>query len=140
MTKMKTPYGPIYLSNPGPKKKYGNVNVYHQTASRDVILQGPALRAFRAAEARCATKKKKYILITGVGFRSWDLQYNYWKSDMGRYAHPDDSMHVEALAVDLDQSVGYFRLKMVERALKAEGWYPGAAFGDKPHWSFRVSG
>ena len=134
MTKLKTPYGPIYLSNPGPFQKYGNVNVYHQTQTRDVILQAPALRAFRAAEVRFG----KRILITGVGYRSYAAQLAYWQGDKARYAHPDDSMHVEALAVDVAQDQP--RLRAIRRALKAEGFFWGAAFGDIPHHSFRVAG
>ena len=140
MADFKTKYGTIYISSPGPFKKYGNVKTYHQTQTRDVILQGPALRAFKAAEARCATKKHPILKITGVGYRSYTSQRNYWLSDKARYANPDGSMHVEALAVDVDQSVGFFRLRQVAKALKAEGFKPGAAFGDKPHWSYFLSG
>ncbi len=136
-----TRYGVIHVSNPGPFKPYNNINTYAQTASRSVTLQGPALRAFKAAEERCATRKRKHILITGQGYRSYDLQNDLYKnSDQpGRYADPDGSMHVEALAVDVDQNQGWFRLRRIRKALEAEGWHYGVS-GEPWHASYRLSG
>jgi len=134
-----TPYGTIKCRYPGPKKPYDNVIVYHQTATRIVQLQSPAIRAFKAAEARCKTRRKKHILITGVGYRSWDLQDQLYRSDPGRFADPDTSMHVEALAVDVDQGQGSRRLAAIKKALIAEGWHY-AVDGEPWHASFRVPG
>ena len=136
----KTPYGVIHVRNPGPVKRYENIKTYAQTASRHVVLQGPALRAFKAAEARVATKRKRHILITGSGYRSYATQAALYNSDSsGRYADPDGSMHVEALAVDIDQSQGYLRLRAIKKALVAEGWHYGVS-GEPWHASFRLSG
>jgi len=144
MTNIDTKYGVIHLSDPGPFKAYENVNIYHQTAVRIVQLQGPALRAFRAAEERCATRRKPHILITGVGYRSYDLQKALYDSvqgtpEEGRYANPDGSMHVEALAVDVDQGQGRLRIAAIKKALIAEGWHYGVS-GEPWHTSFHVTG
>lgn len=136
-----TPYGVIHVRNPGSFEVH-NLQTYAQTASRQVVLQGPALRAFKAAEARCATKRKKHILITGVGYRSYQLQKALYESPEnigGRYADPDGSLHVEGLAVDVDQGQGKLRLAAIKKALIAEGFHYGVS-GEPWHASFRLSG
>ena len=142
---IKTEYGTIHVSSPGPYDKYDNVNVYKQTDQRHVVLQGPALRAFKAAELRITPKRMKrkgkvrHILITGVGYRDYDLQRQLWLSDPGRFANPDYSMHVEALAVDIDQGQSAARLYAIRKALLLEGWH--YAVPNEPwHTSFTVSG
>lgn len=141
-------YGVVHMRNPGPKNDppYGNVQTYIQTAQRHVTLQGPALRAFKAAELRITPRymkrrgKVRHILITGVGYRSYTYQDALYRSDSsGRYADPDGSMHVEALAVDVDQSQGFLRLRAIKKALEAEGWHY-AVSGEPWHASFRLSG
>ena len=134
-----TRYGVIHVNNPG-SFNVPNLQTYVQTQSRYVRLQGPALRAFRAAEKRIATKKKPHILITGVGYRSYSSQAALYAEDSsGRYADPDGSLHVEALAVDIDQGQGRLRLRAIKRALVAEGWHYGVS-GEPWHASFRLSG
>jgi hypothetical protein len=137
----KTPYGTITVRNPGRVEPPPNLQTYAQTASRQVVLQGPALRAFKAAEGRCATRKKKHILITGVGYRSYWLQKSLYESSdqPGRYADPDGSLHVEALAVDVDQGQGKLRLAAIKKALVAEGFHYDVD-GEPWHASFRLSG
>ncbi len=139
MTNIDTKYGVIHVSNPGPFKAYENVNIYHQTNQRYVQLQGPALRAFKVAEARIATKTKPYILITGHGYRDYDTQAALFRSDNQRYADPDGSMHVEALAIDVDQGQGKFRLNTIRKALEAQGFHYGVS-GEPWHASFHVVG
>ena len=134
-----TKYGTIHVHNPG-SFTVPNLQTYIQTKVRHVQLQGPALRAFKAAEARIATKRKPHILITGAGYRSYDLQRSLYASDSsGRYADPDGSLHVEALAVDVDQGQGFLRLRAIKRALIAEGWHYGVS-GEPWHASFKLSG
>jgi hypothetical protein len=142
-----TKYGVIHCRYPGPKKKYGNVNIYHQTSDRIVQLQAPALKAFKAAEARLNknVRRRRIIKITGTGGRSYDLQMDLWKSDPGRFAHPDTSMHVEYDAVDVDQSQRFRgktvnqTLSLIRNALEAEGWFY-AVSGEPWHASFKVAG
>ena len=136
-----TKYGVIYVTDPGPFAAYPNVNTYRQNKSgtRIVQLQGPALRAFKKAEERCATKKKPHILITGVGYRSYSSQRELWLEDNQRYADPDGSMHVEALAVDVDQSQGTSKLIAIKKALLAEGWHQSVP-GEPWHYSYHVVG
>ena len=135
----KTPYGTITVRNPGRFEAPPNLQAYAQTKTRHVQLQGPALRAFKAAEARIATKRKPHILITGSGYRAYDLQRSLYSSEPGRFADPDGSLHVEALAVDVDQGQGYLRLRAIHKALLAEGWHQGVS-GEPWHYSFRLSG
>jgi hypothetical protein len=134
-----TKYGTIHARNPGPFVAYPNLRTYMQTRTRHVVLQGPALRAFKAAEERVATKSKPFILITGSGYRSYDLQKELWDTDHFRYADPDLSNHVEGLAVDVDQGQGRFRLAKVNKALRAEG-FVFAVPGEPWHASFHLSG
>jgi hypothetical protein len=155
---IKTEYGVIYVSSPGPYNKYSNVNtlkrnkgkaalpgfVYTEDAG-DIVLQGPALRSFREAERRATPRrlrkkgKIKPIRITGVGYRDYDTQRQLWLSDPGRFANPDSSMHVEALAVDIDQGQSAARRYRIRKALLLENWHYGVS-GEPWHTSFTVTG
>jgi hypothetical protein len=142
-----TKYGVITVRNPGRVNEPPNLQTYAQTATRHVQLQGPALRAFKAAELRITPRRLKrkgkvrHILITGEGYRSYALQKSLVEnSDQpGRYADPDGSLHVEALAVDVDQGQSVFRLRAIRKALEAEGWHYGVS-GEPWHASFHLVG
>jgi len=158
---IKTQYGVIHVSSPGPVQKYDNVNVLKRRKGKpalpgfvytedadDVVLQGPALRSFREAERRATPRrlrkkgKIRPIKLTGVGYRSYDEQKGLWLSDPKRYANPDGSMHVEALAVDVYQlggPAGWLRVHRVNKALLLEGWHFGVS-GEPWHASFTVTG
>lgn len=141
-----TKYGVIHSRYPGPRNDppYANVNRYKRDVG-DVVLQGPALRAFKAAEVRATPRrlrkkgKVQPILITGVGYRSWSLQNSYYQTDTKRYANPDSSNHVEALAVDLDMRMTAYRRYRVTKAMKAEGFL-FTVDGEPWHGSFRIAG
>jgi len=138
-----TQYGKIKLSQPGPfnDPPYDNVNIYHQTEVRYIQLQGPAIRAFKAAEEKLGHR----ILITGHGYRSYATQRTLWLGDKKRFANPDNSMHVEALAVDVDQSQKWRGLTVaqtlnkIRKALEAEHWHYGVS-GEPWHASYGVVG
>jgi hypothetical protein len=142
-----TPYGTIKVRNPGPMADppYDNVKTYQQTDTRRVILQAPALRAFKAAELRITPKRMKrkgkvrHILVTGVGYRSWKLQQALYAQEPGRFANPDGSMHVEADAVDIDMNQSTLRRARIKKALQAEGWRYGVS-GEPWHASYHLSG
>lgn len=148
-----TKYGVIHLRNPGPfpDPPYENVNTYRQTDTRHVVLQGPALRAFKAAEQRVTParwRKKgrtRHILITGSGYRSYALQKQLYAQDDQRYADPDTSMHVEADAVDVDQGQRWTglttarTLAKIRAALEAEGFIYGVD-GEPWHASYHKAG
>lgn len=143
-----TRYGVVTARNPGRVETPPNVKTYVQTGSRYVRLQAPALRAFKAAEQRITPRrmrrkgKTRYILLTGVGGRSYSTQAALYNSDAnvgGRYANPDGSLHVEYLAVDVDQSQGYLRLRAIRKALETEGWHY-AVSGEPWHASYRLAG
>jgi hypothetical protein len=159
----KTPYGIVTARNPGRvaappnlqtlKRRKGkpaiNGCVYTKDAG-DVVLQGPALRAFREAEfdatPRRLRKKGKVtpIILTGVGFRAYDVQKALYQGPTNtngtRFADPDGSLHCEALAVDIHTGfLGLLAGFRAQRALIACGWF--FAVGGEPwHASFRLKG
>lgn len=158
-----TKYGVITVRNPGRKEAPPNLQtlkrrkggeavhgcVYTKDAG-DVVLQGPALRAFREAEYQATSPrlrrkgKVEPIILTGVGYRTYTTQaalyYGPDNTNGTRFADPDGSLHVEALAVD--NHMGFFRLirkTRVKKALIAEGWH-FAVSGEPWHASFKLSG
>jgi hypothetical protein len=146
-----TRYGQIRMSNPGPKgdPPYGNVNTYVRDVG-NVVLQGPALRAFRDAEKAATPRRMRSkgkvlpIRLTGVGYRSYAYQNQLFQSvqgteDEGRYADPDGSMHVEALAVDIDMNQSVLRRARIKRQLQKHGWHY-AIDGEPWHASFHLAG
>ena len=158
---VKTKYGTITVRNPGRREPPPNLQTLkrrkggaalpgfkYAKGAGDVVLQGPALRAFREAEKRCTSKRllKKGlispIVLTGVGYRSYGLQASLYYGPTnvgGRYADPDGSLHCEALAVDNNNSLNLFRKAAVRKALVAEGWHFGVP-GEPWHASFARSG
>jgi hypothetical protein len=150
MTDIQTQYGVIHDGG-SCCDDYDNINIYQQTDSRIVKLQGPALRAFKAAEQRITPKRMKvrgktrHILITGIGWRDCALQRQLWLSDPGRYANPDGSKHCRGLAIDVDQGQRWTgrttagTLAAIKKALLLEGWHY-AVPGEPWHTSYVVSG
>jgi hypothetical protein len=150
----KTKYGTITVRNPGRKEAPPNLQTlkrrkadgYTKDAA-DVVLQKPALRAFREAEKRATPRRLRRkgktvpIILTGVGYRSYSLQQSLYNSDSsGRYANPDGSLHCEALAVDVHTGfLGTFSGRRARKALIAEGWY-FAVSGEPWHASFKLKG
>jgi hypothetical protein len=143
----KTPYGTITVRNPGRFTDPPNLQTYKRPEG-DVQLQGPALRSFKEAEVAATPRRLRRkgkvlpILITGVGFRSYKVQADYYNSPAnvdGRYADPDCSMHCEALAVDIDMTQGALRRARIARQLKKRGWHY-AVDGEPWHASFRLAG
>lgn len=144
MSDYQTQYGVIHDGG-ACCDNYDNINVYRQTDSRIVKLQGPALRAFKAAEQRITPKRMKrrgktrHILITGIGWRACATQQALYLSDRSRYAPASSSKHCRGLAVDVDQSQGRYRLYQIKKALLLEGWHY-AVPGEPWHVSYVVSG
>lgn len=157
-----TKYGQITVRNPGRKEAPPNLRTlkrvkgkpalpgYRYSASAgDVVLQGPALRAFRQAELRATPRRLRKkglirpIILTGVGFRSYGAQaalyYGPNNTNGTRYADPDGSLHCEAIAVDTHNGLNPFRKAKVRKALIAEGWR-FAISGEPWHGSFYLSG
>lgn len=140
-----TKYGIVKARNPGAFDPYDNLRTYAQDSTHTVTLQGPAMRAFKAAELRITPRRMKrkgkvrHILITGHGYRSYALQKDLYQQEPGRFANPDGSLHVEALAVDVDQSQGALRKARIKKALEAEGWHY-AVKGEPWHASFHLKG
>lgn len=158
-----TRYGVITVRNPGrvqpppnlqtlKRRKGGaavNGCVYTKDAG-DVVLQGPALRAFREAEYQATPKRLRRkgkvvpIILTGVGYRSYQAQaalyYGPENTNGTRFADPDGSLHCEALAVDIH--TGFLALLQgirARKALIAQGWHFGVD-GEPWHGSFRLEG
>lgn len=150
----KTKYGVVTIRNPGRAQAPPNLQTLRRPKSAgytksagDVTLQGPALRAFKAAEQRITPKrlrqkgKTRPIILTGNGYRSYGLQASLYNSDRsGRYADPDCSLHCEALAVDVHTGfLGALIGRRARKALIAEGFVFGVD-GEPWHASFGFVG
>lgn len=141
-----TRYGVITARNPGRVEAPPNLRTYNREVG-DVVLQGPALRSFKEAEIAATPRRMRRkgkvlpILLTGVGYRSYAYQKQLVEnSDQpGRYADPDGSLHVEALAVDIDMRQGTTRRAKIKYQLKKRGWHY-AVDGEPWHASFKLSG
>lgn len=158
-----TPYGVVTARNPGRKEAPPNLRTLkrrkggdaahgckYSKGAGDVVLQGPALRAFQEAEYQATPARKRRrglvvpIILTGVGFRSYATQsalyYGPDNTNGTRFADPDGSLHCEALAVDIHTGfLGLLAGRRAKKALLAEGWHFGVP-GEAWHASFRLSG
>lgn len=142
-----TKYGTITVRNPGRVQAPPNLQSWKQEDGSTVTLQGPALRAFKAAAVRATPRRLRRkgrtlpIKLTGVGFRSYSLQKTlYENSDQpGRYADPDGSLHCEALAVDIHSGQSLARRARIKVCLLLEGWHYSVS-GESWHASFRLKG
>jgi hypothetical protein len=153
----KSKYGVVTVRNPGRVQAPPNLRTLkrqdlkeYTKRAGDVVLQGPALRAFQAAEVRATPKRLRKkgktvpIILTGVGFRSYAVQKALYEgpdnTNGTRFANPDGSLHCEALAVDIHTGfLGTLAGRRARKALIAEGFYfavPGEAW----HASFRLKG
>jgi hypothetical protein len=141
----KTPYGTVTARNPGRATAPPNLRTYIQPHGGTVSLQGPALRSFKEAEEAATPRRMRRrgkvlpIRITGVGYRSYTLQKQLYAQEPGRFANPDGSLHVEALAVDIDMNQSALRRQKIAYHLKKRGWHYGVS-GEPWHASFRLSG
>lgn len=160
----KTKYGVITVRNPGRVAAPPNLQVLKRVKGRkqdasafrytksagDVVMQGPALRAFQAAEVRATPRRLRRkglvnpIILTGVGFRSFASQATLYfgPTNTGgtRFANPNGSLHCEGLAADIH--TGFLALLAgirARKALIAEGFYFAVA-GEKWHCSFNRKG
>jgi hypothetical protein len=158
-----TKYGTITARYPGRKEAPPNLQTLKRNKGKpalpgyvysadagDVLMQGPALRAFRQAELRATPlrlrKKGKIqpILLTGVGYRSYLTQKALYEgpdnTNGTRFANPDCSLHCEALADDLKwTALLLLRNAKVRKALEEEGFH-FAIPGEPWHASFRLAG
>jgi hypothetical protein len=157
----KTKYGDITVRNPGRVSAPPNLQTLKRSGAKaaiegytkpagDVVLQGPALRAFRAAEVRATPRRLRKkgktvpIILTGVGFRSFATQKALFEGPDNtggtRFANPNGSLHCEALAVDIHTGfLGGLAGRRARKALIAEGFY-FAVPGEPWHCSFNRKG
>ena len=140
MTDTKTPYGVIH-SGGVCKDNYLNIKLYDQppAGGSPVKLQGPALRAFKAAEVRYGKRtgrKWRAIPLTG-SWRSCVYQASLYAKDRRRYASPDGTLHTRGLAIDVSTSAP--NQSLMRAALKAEGWVQ-ARSDEMWHYSYFISG
>lgn len=145
---VRTPTGVIYYGG-ACKDDYKNMKVYDQGGGHTiVVLQGPALRGFKAAQALYAkatgwTKKRlernpdgRPIIILAGSKRTCATQAALYRKDPHRYADPKLTGHTRGIAIDVDQSQP--NLAKVNAALAKAGWT--RARSDEPwHWSYGVT-
>jgi hypothetical protein len=153
--KIKTPYGIIHYGG-SCNDHYANFRTIDQFPGNDgnvvLTLQGPAMRAFIAAQVRYARRtmdKKKFdtfikknpngrpiIILAGTN-RSCSTQRSLWLSDKNRYASPDITGHTRGLAID--RSNAQPNLNIVDQCLAAEGWNRTRPDDEPWHWSYGVT-
>jgi hypothetical protein len=140
MTDTRTPYGVIH-SGGACVDDYANLRLYDQppAGGSPVKLQGPAMRAFKAAEVRYGKRtgrKWRAIPLTG-SWRSCAYQAELYRKDSKRYASPNGTLHTRGLAIDVSTAAP--NQVMIRAALKAEGWVQ--ARSDEPwHYAFVIWG
>lgn len=147
MTDLKSPYGVIHFGGEC-KDNYANIRLYDQPpeGGSPVKLQSPALRAFKAAEVRYAKRSgwtaariKKQggrpIVLTG-SWRACSLQYQLYRKDPSRYAHPNVGVHTRGLAIDV--STAQPNQAVIKACLRAEGWVQVRPDDEPWHHSFVV--
>lgn len=148
-TAYKTPYGRIWYGGPC-EDHYRNMVTYDQGHGNTVLtLQRPAMRAFWAAQVRLAKRlgwsdariereggKGKPIKVLPGTNRTCATQYQLWRKDPKRYAHPDITGHTRGLAIDVDQSQP--NLDKIHRCLLAEGWKQARPDDEPWHYSYWV--
>lgn len=148
MTDTKTPYGVIHYGE--CRDDWRNLRIYDQPpeGGSPVKLQGPALRAFKAAQVRyaklsgwSAARLKKHpdgrpIILTG-SWRSRAYQRQLYASDPKRYAPPCSGLHPDGLAIDV--STAQANQEKIRKALAAEGWKQFSP-GESWHHSFWITG
>jgi hypothetical protein len=134
MTDYDTEHGTIHYGGPC-KDDYPNIQLYQQRKADGPVvkLQGPAMRAFKAAEVRVGRE----IPLTG-SWRSCANQAQLYASDPQRYADPAITAHTRGLAIDVSTAIGLLMKMKVKRALKAEGWKQVRPDDEPWHWSFKV--
>lgn len=138
---IRTPYGTIYYGGPC-KDNYRNFETYDQPGNHTILtLQRPAMKAFKAAEARYQkkTNQKKFILVLPGTNRLCSTQAALYRSDPNRYADPRYTGHTRGLAIDIDQRQGLSNLRMIYTALANEGWHKARPDDESWHMSFHVT-
>jgi len=147
MMDTRTPYGIVHWGG-ACKDDYANIRLYDQppAGGSPVKLQGPALRAFKAAEVRYAKRTGwsakrierdggRPIALTG-SWRSCAYQTQLYRSDSKRYASPNVTLHCRGLAVDV--STAQPNQAIISGCLKAEGWVQVRPDDEPWHYSYVV--
>ena len=147
MTDMKTPNGAIHYGGQC-KDDYPNIRLYDQppAGGSPIKLQGPALRAFKAAEIRYAKRSGwsaarikrvggRPIALTG-SWRSCAYQASLYAKDSRRYASPNVGVHTRGLAIDV--STAQPNQAVIRACLKAEGWVQVRPDDEPWHYSYFV--
>ena len=149
--RIKTPYG--YVRYGGPcRDSYPSFRTLDQFPENDgnvvLTLQGPAMRAFKAAQVRYAKRSwsakrfkanpdgRPIIILAGTN-RSCATQRALYASDPNRYANPNVTGHTRGLAIDRSNAQPY--LSIVDQCLAAEGWNRTRPDDEPWHWSFHVT-
>lgn len=139
--KIDTRYGPIFRSTVC-KDNYGNIETstrykkasgtiaWRKRSGADVTLQRPALASFKMAEEKAGQE----IVLTGSQ-RTCALQYELYRSDPGRFAHPNEGVHTQALAIDVNTN---HLNEKVRACLKLCGWEQSRPDDEPWHFSFKV--
>ncbi len=150
--RIKTPYGYVYYGGPCHDNQRNLVRL-DQFPKNDgnviLVLQGPAMRAFKAAQVRYAKRSgwtakqlennpngRSIIILAGTN-RSCATQAALYRRDSNRYAAPQITGHCRGLAID--RSNAQPNLTIVDACLKAEGWKWVRPDDEPWHASFHIA-
>ncbi len=153
MSDVVTTYGVIHRVDGVCKDDYENLRVYNQPpeGGAPIILQQPAMKSFKAAEAAYGERKWRPFMhmpkrivgpsrtfrpihLTG-SIRSCATQARLYASDKSRYAPPWVGVHPHGLAIDVD--TGYLN-RIIRNILLNHGWRQSRPDDEPWHFSFGV--
>lgn len=102
-----------------------------------VTLQKPALDAFRRAEDVLG-----FQIFTTGSHRTCEFQAAKYREDPKRFAHPNEGVHTQGLAIDVDSGQLDKRGKdgrTVREVLRAVGWKQSRPEDEPWHFSWGVT-
>lgn len=149
--RIKTPYGVITYGGPcrDNQKNLVRYDAEPKGTGLILVLQGPAMRAFKAAQVRYAKRSgwtaarikknpdgRPIIVLPGTN-RTCATQAALYASDRNRYAPPQYTGHTRGLAIDISQAQG--NLSTIYSCLAQEGWKKSRPTDEPWHMSYFVS-
>lgn len=139
---IKTPNGIIRYGGPCCDT-YPNMETYDQGGGHTIlVLQRPAMKAFKAAEVRYGKRTKRPsgqrdILVSVGTNRTCATQTALYRKDSRRYADPRITGHTRGLAIDLRTDQPNFEL--IRSLLRLEGWKQTRPEDEPWHMSYFVT-
>jgi hypothetical protein len=117
------------------KDDWDNIQTIRMGPSAEYKLQISAIRSLRAvAKDVGGPWQPKPVRVTGT-WRSCAYQWQLYRSDPSRYAHPNTTLHTQGLAIDVHTD---FLTQEVKQSLLSHGWKQARPTDEPWHFSFRL--